>query len=98
MNGALETTHCLNSTSPIVPNGRWTRIEVQVDRQGKFTHIVDGKPVISYSGAQYDPNDPEARPLIEAAGGQLKLSEGYIYLQSEGNPVEFRHLELRVLN
>ena len=98
MNGALETTHCLNSTSPIVPNGRWTKVEVQVDREGKFTHIVGGKPVISYSGAQYDPGDPEARPLIEVAGGELKLDQGYIYLQSEGHPVEFRHLQLQALN
>ena len=98
MNGALETTHCLNSKSPIIPNERWTKVEIEVDRDGKFTHVVGGTPVMSYSGAQYDPGDADARLLIDAAGGELTLNQGYIYLQSEGHPVEFRRLELQALN
>jgi len=97
MGGKLETTHCINSTSPIIPNGRWTKIEITVDRNGNFTHVVDGVQVMTYAGAQYDPADSDAQPLIKAAGGKLELSNGYIYLQSEGHPVEFRSLELRIL-
>ena len=97
MAGKLETTHCINSSGPIVPNERWTKIEVAVDREGNFTHLVDGVQVMTYSGAQYDPADPDAQPLIKAAGGKLELSNGYIYLQSEGHPVEFRNLELQIL-
>lgn len=97
MNGAVERTHCLNSTSPIIPNGRWTKVTIEVDRKGNLNHLVDGKPVLHYSAAQYDPGDPDARKLIAAAGGELRISHGYIYLQSEGHPVEFRGLELQVL-
>ena len=97
MGGKLETTHCINSTSPIIPNERWTRIDLTVDRDGNFTHLVNGVLVMTYGGAQYDPSDPDAQELIKAAGGKLQLSNGYIYLQSEGHPVEFRNLELQIL-
>ncbi|TMJ11493.1 MAG: DUF1080 domain-containing protein [Alphaproteobacteria bacterium] len=94
MHGKLETTHCLNSSSPVMANGRWISAEVEVDAAGNFTHFVEGKPVMRYSGAQYDPTDPEAAPLIAAAGGRLAIQGGYIYLQSEGHPVEFRKIEI----
>lgn len=98
MNGALETRHCINSASPIVPNGRWVRLEVEVDRQGNFTHYAEGRPVLRYGGAQYDPTDADARPLIAQNGGTLAIRGGYIYLQSEGHPIEFRNVELLPLN
>lgn len=97
MAGRLEKTHCINSTSPVIPNGRWVKAEVEVDRQGNFTHFVEGKPVLRYAGAQYDPDDEDAKPLIAAAGGRREIGAGYIYLQSEGHPVEFRKLEIRPL-
>ena len=97
MGGKLETTHCINSTSPIIPNERWTRIDLTVDRDGNFTHLVDGVQVMTYGSAQYDPSDPDAQELIKAAGGKRELRNGYIYLQSEGHPVEFRNLELQIL-
>ncbi len=98
IDGKLETTHCLNSTSPVLPNGRWIRAEIEVDRAGNFTHIIEGQPVFRYGGAQYDPTDADARPLIAAAGGALPVRGGTIYLQSEGHPVEFRRLEIKPLD
>jgi hypothetical protein len=98
MNDALETRHCINSRSAIVPNGRWVRAEVEVTRDGRFTHFIDGKPVLHYNAAQYDPADPDAQPLVRSQGGRLPITAGYIYLQSEGHPVEFRNIEIRPLD
>lgn len=95
--GALVTEHCTNSAGPLIANGRWVQVEILVDRDGNVTHFVEGRPVMRYSGAQYDPTDEEARPLIAAQGGELALRGGYIYLQSEGHPVEFRNVEVMVL-
>jgi hypothetical protein len=98
MNGKLETTHCINSSSRVMPNGRWIDAEIEVDRDGNFTHFVEGKPVLRYSGAQYDPDDADAKPLIARSGGGVGLRGGYIYLQSEGHPVEFRNIALKPLD
>lgn len=97
MKGKLETTHCINSTSPILANGRWVRAEAEVTRDGKVTHFINGKAVMQYSEPQYDPTDKDAQPLIAASGGQLSVREGYLYLQSEGHPIEFRNIELMEL-
>jgi hypothetical protein len=98
MNGKLETTHCINSAGPVLPNERWVTAEIEVDRAGQFTHFIEGKPVMTYSGAQYDPTDPDAKPLLARDGGRLPVTGGYIYLQSEGHPVEFRNIEIRRLD
>jgi hypothetical protein len=98
MQGKLITEHCTLSTSPILPNARWIRAEVEVTRTGQITHFIEGKPVLRYSAPQYDPTDPDAKPLIAAASGRLALRSGYISLQAEGHPVEFRNIEVKSLD
>jgi hypothetical protein len=97
IDGKLVTEHCILSSSPILANGQWIRAEVEVTKDGRVTHFINGKPVFRYSDAQYDPGDADAKPLIAAAGGKLAVRRGYIYLQSEGHPVEFRNIELMEL-
>lgn len=100
MNGKLETTHCINSKYPADPNGQWIRFEVEVSREGVVTQKVNGVTAIVYSDVQLDPEGKMAnsKPLIAAAGGTLKLDGGTISLQSEGNPIEFRKIEILELN
>ncbi len=100
MNGKLETTHCINSKYPADPNGQWILFEVEVSREGVVTQKVNGVTAIAYSDVQLDPEGKMAnsKPLIEAAGGTLKLDGGTISLQSEGNPIEFRKIEILELN
>ena len=96
--GKLETEHCIRAAGAPTPYGRWMRAEIEVARDGRVTHFIGGKAVLSYSGAQLDPADADAKPLIAAAGGSLPLKRGFLYLQSEGHPVEFRNIELRELD
>jgi hypothetical protein len=93
--GKRDLPHCVLSTSPTIPLGRWVRAEVEVLPDGRITHLIDGKPVLRYSAAELDPADKDARPLVTAAGGALTLNRGYIALQSEGHPIEFRRIELQ---
>lgn len=93
----LITEHCINSTSATYPNGRWIRVEVAVARDGRVTHMIEGKPVLGYSGARLDPDDADAKPLVARAGGRLPVTSGHLYLQSEGHPVEFRKIQLMEL-
>jgi len=98
MNGKLTTQHCIGSSQPPYPNGRWIRGEIEFDRAGTITHRIEGKPVLTYSAPQLDPADADAKPLVAAAGGNLAITGGYLYLQSEGHPVEFRKIELKELD
>lgn len=94
--GKLETTHCINSKYPADPNGQWITFEIDVAKDGTVTQIVNGKTTMVYSQVQLDPEGKMANsiPLISAAGGKVMLDGGTISLQSEGNPIEFRKIEL----
>jgi hypothetical protein len=94
IDGQRDPRHCVNSTSPLIPLGRWVKVELEVLPDGKVTHFIDGQPVMRYEAAELDPEDADAMPLIAAAGGELALNGGYIALQSEGHPVEFRNIEV----
>lgn len=96
--GKLVTEHCILSSGPVIPNGRWIKGEVEVDAGGNVTHFIEEKSVLHYGAPQYDPADADARPLIARAGGALRLGGGYLYLQSEGHPIEFRRIELKRLD
>ncbi|MCA9217264.1 MAG: DUF1080 domain-containing protein [Planctomycetales bacterium] len=93
LNGKLFTTHCTSSTSATYHGDRWVTVEVEVHGDQVIKHIIDGKVVLAYEQPQLDPRDPTAKQLVKE-GGNLLLSEGYISLQSESHPVEFRKVEL----
>lgn len=98
MNGRRLTEHCTNSSSPTFPNGKWVKVEVEADEKGQVTHRINGRTVLQYRDARLDPDDEDAKPLIAKAGGTLGLRRGYLSLQSEGHPVEFRRIELMELD
>jgi hypothetical protein len=96
MDGKLVTTHCINSKTPAPPNGVWHTFEVEVLPSGEVVQKVNGVETIRYSNAQLDPtgNMADSKPLIAEAGGKLELDGGYIALQSEGAPIEFRNIRI----
>jgi hypothetical protein len=96
--GKRDPRHCILSSSPLLPIGRWTKVELEVLPTGEITHFIDGEPVLRYSAPELDPEDPDARPLIAAAEGKVQLRQGYIALQSEGHQIEFRNIELQRLD
>lgn len=93
MDGKLVTTHCINSTSKTYDGDQWVRVEVEVHGSEIVKHIIDGQTVLQYEkpqigGGSVSKYDPAAKP-----DGKL-LEEGWISLQSESHPVEFRKVEL----
>jgi hypothetical protein len=52
--------------------------------------------VLEYEKPQYDPKDADAKKLIKDEKN-LIIEEGWISLQSESHPVEFRKVEIQVL-
>jgi len=92
MDGKLQTRHCFSSKSKTYRGDQWVKVEVEVRGGEVIEHFVNGESVMRYTKAQYDPRDADAKQLIKK--GQLALTEGYISLQSESHPVEFRKIEL----
>ena len=95
MAGELVTRHCTDSTSATYHGDRWVTVEIEVNGGGVIRHLIDGKAVIEYEQPQLDPADAEGRKLI--ADGRLLLERGYIALQAESHPVEFRRVEIKIL-
>jgi hypothetical protein len=90
MNGELVTRHCTSSNSKTYHGDEWITVEMIVHADGFIYHVVDGDTVLTYSKPQIGGDLPEGFPLPE---GTL-LTEGYIALQAESHPIEFRKVEL----
>jgi len=93
MNGAMVKGHCFNSTSDTYPGDVWVRVEVEVRGGEHITHKVEGKTVLEYDkptigGGEVNGYDPAVK-----VDGTL-LTEGYIAIQGESHPTEFRKIEL----
>ncbi len=91
LNGELHTPHCTNSSSKTYRGEEWVNVELVVLGSEIIHHIVEGDTVLSYTKPQIDGSDlPGGFPLID---GTL-LESGYIALQAESHPFEFRKVEL----
>ena len=88
----LFTPHCINSASKTFHGDQWVRAEVLVLKDSIIRHIIQGDTVLVYEKPQYDGNDK----WVKEGGfaGATTIKEGYISLQSESHPVEFRKVEL----
>lgn len=91
INDELVTQHCIASSSKTFYGEEWIDVEVIVT-DSIISHKINGEEVIRYSnpvfgGENSVDNTMEGKPL----------KEGYISLQSESHPIEFRNIELLVI-
>ncbi len=71
--------------------------EVEVHGGDVVKHIIGGETVLEYTQPQLDDRDAHSKLLIEKNGGSKILTQGYIAIQAESHPTEFRKIELQVL-
>lgn len=93
MDGRLVTDHCVTSSSDTYHGDQWVSAEVEVRGGQLIRHIINGRTVIEYEQPQLDEKDGDAKKRLEE-GAPMKITEGYISLQAESHPVEFRKIEL----
>ena len=94
--GKQYPSHCLNSTSKTYGKEEWVRAELIVRGDSLVQHIINGDTVLQYSkpsmgGGVVDRYDAK----LWQTGKPLK--SGYIALQSEGQPIEFKNIMIREL-
>ena len=90
MDGALITRHCTQSSSKTYHGEEWVNFELVVMGDEIIHHIVNGDTVLSYTHPQIGGELPEGFPMKEGT----PLGAGYIALQAESHPYEFRKIEL----
>ncbi|QLE01348.1 DUF1080 domain-containing protein [Galbibacter sp. BG1] len=90
---SLFTPHCTNSSSKTYRGDQWVRGTFLVLKDSVVKHILEGETVLEYYNptiggegvANFDPKvKQDGKPL----------TEGYISIQSESHPVEFRKVEI----
>lgn len=96
-NGKLDERHCINSKSKTYEGDQWVKAELIVLGDSLITHIINGDTVMKYSKPQIG-GDVVNRydPKIKKDG--MLLKSGFIALQSEGQPIDFRNIELKDLS
>jgi len=93
MDGKLFTPHCLNSRSRTFHGEQWVWVEVLVLGDSLVRHIVNGDTVLEYSKPQIGGGAVNNfDPAVKRDG--TPLTEGYIALQSESHPIDFRKVEI----
>lgn len=90
IDGELVTRHCTSSTSATFHGEEWVTFELVVYGDSIIHHLVQGDTVMTYSKPQIGGDLPEGFPLAEGT----PLTSGYIALQAESHPYEFRKVEL----
>lgn len=93
MKDSLITTHCINSASKTYYGNQWVKAEVEVHSDSLIIHRINGKEVMHYSEPQIGGRFNTFKNRI---GEHLK--GGYIALQSESSPTEFRNIEIKELD
>ncbi|WP_282456234.1 3-keto-disaccharide hydrolase [Chitinophaga sedimenti] len=91
--GKLDTRHCINSTSKTYDGDQWVKAELIVLGDSLITHIINGDTVMQYSKPQIGGDVANRYDPKEFKDGKI-LDKGFIALQSEGQPVDFRNVEL----
>ena len=96
MNGMLVEEHCITASAPTIHGEEWVTLDLLVLGDSLIAHIMNADTVLTYAkpvvgGGVVDGFDPavkqDGRPL----------SGGYIALQSESHPIQFRQVLVKRL-
>lgn len=93
IDGELWTDHCLNSSSKTYHGDQWVTAEFLVLADSIIYHILEGDTVLAYTKPQIGGGNVSSIDGGQFTEGQL-LKSGFISLQSESHPIDFRKVEL----
>ncbi len=93
----LHTQHCINSMVPGTVGDGWVHVELEVRGNDVIRHFINGELAIEYHQPTLDTWGGDGRRLHKA-GSSIDVGSGYIALQSESHPVQFRNIRLLPLN
>ena len=91
INGKRNESFCTEPTVKRTFHGdEWVTLEIDI-RDGKIKHFVNGEEILQFENPRYDPKNEIAKTMIK--GTDDKVKDGYISLQSNSHPIDFRKIE-----
>ncbi len=94
--GRIDPRHCINSVSKTYFGDQWVKAELIVLGNALVTHIINGEKVLQYTLPQVGGAVVEGFDAGQKIDGTL-LTEGFIALQSEGQPIDFKNIKIKNL-
>lgn len=93
MDGLLFEPHCVNSTSQTYHGDQWVTVEVVALGDSLITHRVEGVDVLTYTHPQRGGGNVSGHNL-DTDDTDLLLRGGYIAIQAESHPTQFKKIEI----
>lgn len=92
VNGKPNESYCTPPTTNRTFHGdQWVTLEIDV-KGDTIRHLVNGEEVLLFTNPRYNPEHELAKTQI--AGDDTRVREGYISLQSNSHPIDFRKIEI----
>ncbi len=92
IDGKRNGSYCTPPTVKRTFEGdQWVTAEIEV-RDGKISHFVNGEKILEFENPRYDSTHAEGKKFITALSDLVK--GGYISLQSNSHPMDFRNIEI----
>ena len=89
----MFTPHCINSNSDTYPGDRWVEVEALVLGDSLVQHIMEGQVVLEIKNPTIGGGNVEGyQESVFQEGKPLK--DGYISIQAETAPIDFKSIEL----
>lgn len=92
VDGKRNASYCTPPTvKKTMPGNEWVTAEIDV-HDGKIKHYINGEEVLAFENPKYDSANAIAKKFIIAGNDLVK--DGYISLQSNSHPMNFRKIEI----
>ena len=88
----MAKQHCTYSSSATFDGDQWVQMHIVVEGNGRIEHRINDHVVMTYHSPQLSADATHVR-----ANPALALDQGFIALQSESHPIDFRRVALRAL-
>lgn len=92
INGKRNPDYCnVPTVKKQVPADDWVTAEIEV-HNGTIKHFINGEEVLSFEDPHYDSTNAIAKNFIN--GTDTKVSSGFISLQSNSHPMDFKSVAI----
>ena len=95
--GAALHDKCSKLSQVAIPGEQWVTILAEVQGATRVRQIVNGALVVEYTDLTLDEKDADASRLLNS-GSDKQLASGYISIQANSHPIEFRRIEILPLD